>query len=95
MRTKKNNQLGKAPIAMRYKVLEDGRKSIYLDTCQNGKRHYEFLKLYLLPEATKKDKTENAKTMREANSILQKRIDEFYNSKVEIPSDDSPSHMLL
>lgn len=80
---------------MRYKELEDGRKSIYLDTYHNGKRHYEFLKLYLLPEVTKKSKTENAKTMRKANAIIQERIGEFYNNKVEVPAESSPSRMLL
>ena len=80
---------------MRFKELEDGRKSIYLDTYDNGKRHYEFLKLYLLPEETKKAKSENAKTMREANRILKKRVDAFFDSKVEIPTEDSPSHILL
>jgi hypothetical protein len=38
--------------------------SLYLDIYRNGKREYEFLKLYLLPELTKADKKKNDETMK-------------------------------
>ena len=31
------------------KDLSDGSKSLYLDIYRNGKRTYEYLKLYLIP----------------------------------------------
>ena len=37
----------KEPIKLRVKHLANGNKSIYLDMYMNGKRKYEFLKLYL------------------------------------------------
>ncbi len=32
------------------KDLSDGSKSLYLDIYRNGKRTYEYLKMYLIPE---------------------------------------------
>ena len=40
----------KEPIKLRVKHLANGNKSIYLDMYMNGKRKYEFLKLYIIPE---------------------------------------------
>lgn len=39
----------KEPIRLRMKDLSDGSKSLYLDIYRNGKRTYEYLKLYLIP----------------------------------------------
>ena len=38
----------KEPIRIRRKTLKNGNISLYLDIYRNGKRDYEFLKLYLL-----------------------------------------------
>ena len=48
--------IDKEPVTVRFKELANGNKSIYLDIYINGKRQYEFLKLYLLPE-TGRNKT--------------------------------------
>ena len=40
----------KEPVRIRFKELQNGNKSIYLDIYRNGKRTYEFLKLYIVPE---------------------------------------------
>ena len=40
----------KEPIRLRMKELANGNKSLYLDIYRNGKRTYEYLKLYLIPE---------------------------------------------
>lgn len=45
----------KEPVTIRFKELANGNQSIYLDIYQDGKRKYEFLKLYLVPE---KEETE-------------------------------------
>ena len=39
----------KEPIRIRTKKLNNGNESIYLDIYVDGKRNYEFLKLYLVP----------------------------------------------
>lgn len=38
----------KEPIRIRRKKLTNGNVSLYLDIYLNGKREYEFLKLYLI-----------------------------------------------
>lgn len=40
----------KEPVKVRTKKLADGSESYYLDIYVDGKRQYEFLKLYRLPE---------------------------------------------
>ena len=49
----------KEPIRIRRKKLTNGNVSLYLDIYLNGKREYEFLKLYLIPEKTKADREAN------------------------------------
>lgn len=44
-----------------------------------GKRQYEFLKLYLIPERTREDKTKNEATLALAKAIQSKRIVEIQN----------------
>ena len=39
----------KEPIKVRTKKLVNGCQSIYLDIYMNGRRQYEFLKLYIIP----------------------------------------------
>lgn len=64
----------KEPIKIRLKDLSDGNKSIYLDYYLNGKRKYEFLKLYLIPEKTKEDRAKNETTLQLAKAVQAKRI---------------------
>lgn len=54
----------KEPIKVRTKKLVNGCQSIYLDIYMNGRRQYEFLKLYIILEhnqADKKKKCRDAK----------------------------------
>lgn len=71
----------KEPIKIREKKLKNGNTSLYLDIYRNGKREYEFLKLYIVPENTKADKERNKKTMMLANSIKAKRIVDMQNGE--------------
>ena len=50
MAKKKQPKKAKEPIRIRFKQLANGNQSIYLDTYKDGKRTYEFLKLYIVPE---------------------------------------------
>lgn len=83
----KNNP--KEPVTIRYKKLASGNLSIYLDIYKDGKRAYEFLKLYLLPE-TGKDRTENRRknkeTMEVVNLIKAQRIIDIKNGMVGMES---------
>ncbi len=69
----------KEPIKLRRKQLANGNISLYLDIYFNGKRDYEFLRMYLIPEKTKADKERNRQTLQLANSVKAKRIIEMQN----------------
>ncbi len=74
----------KEPVRLRAKALADGSRSLYLDTYFKGKRVYEFLRLYLIPERTAADRRVNAATLRAANAIKASRILDFVNGRAEI-----------
>ena len=59
----------KEPVRMRFKKLANGSKSIYLDIYVDGKRSYEYLKLYILPELNANIKEQNRTTMAAAEKI--------------------------
>ena len=84
--------IDKEPVTVRFKELANGNKSIYLDIYINGKRQYEFLKLYLLPE-TGRNKTairqKNSETMEIANIIKAKRVIEIKEGIAGISSGKS------
>lgn len=67
----------KEPVKLRAKELKNGNKSLYLDCYFSGRRSYEFLKLYLIPEASALDKERNRVTMIQAESMKARRIIEF------------------
>jgi integrase len=69
----------KEPIKLRVKHLANGNKSIYLDMYMDGKRKYEFLKLYIIPEYNKSDRVRNSETLKLANAIKTQRIIELQN----------------
>lgn len=51
------------------KELANGNKSLYLDIYRNGKRTYEYLKMYLIPETDHNARLQNQATMAAANAI--------------------------
>lgn len=71
----------KEPIRLRKRLTSSGYYSLYLDIYHNGKRSYEYLKLYLIPEHTRADKEKNKETMRLADAIRAKRVVEFRNGE--------------
>jgi integrase len=78
VRTKK---IGKEPIKLRAKTLNDGTQSLYLDCYFEGKRSYEFLKLYLVPGSSPLIKSQNDATLSAANAIKNKRLLEYTNNR--------------
>ncbi len=74
----------KEPITLRMKDLSDGSKSLYLDIYRNGKRTYEYLKMYIIPETNNNARKQNQVTMDAANAIKSKRIIELTSSEAGI-----------
>lgn len=70
-RTKK--KLADDSVKVRFKTLADGRKSVYLDFCAAGKRTYDFLKLYLLPETDREAVRKNRVTMKKVGELQRER----------------------
>ncbi len=73
--------INKDPIKLRKRPNATGSVSLYLDIYLDGKRTYEWLKLYLVPEHTRADKEKNAETLRLAEAIRAKRIVDLRNGK--------------
>ena len=73
----------KETIRLLQKKLANGNISLYLDIYRNGKREYEFLKMYLIPERSKTDKETNRQTLQLANSIKSKRIVAMQNGEYD------------
>ena len=86
----------KEPIRLRMKDLSNGNKSLYLDIYRAGKRSYEYLKMYLIPETDYNAKMQNQVTLTAANAIKSKRIIEMINSEAGIKQEaDTPKVYLL
>jgi len=79
---KRIKTIGKAkePIKLRVKKLANGNQSLYLDFYYSGKREYEFLKLYLIPETSPASKEANKETWKLANAIKAQKIVEIQNN---------------
>lgn len=75
-------------VRLREKKIANGNRSLYLDIYLNGKRTYEFLQLYLLPE-TRQNKEENKRTLQLAESVKAQRIIEIQNKKFGFIEDYS------
>lgn len=77
----------KESIQLRKRKTPAGNISLYLDIYRNGRREYEYLKLYLIPEITKEDKKKNADTLKYAEAIKAKRIVELINGEFGFKSE--------
>ncbi len=78
----------KEPVRLRRKTLTNGNVSLYLAINTGaGRREYEFLRLYLIPEKTKADKLRNRETLALANSIKAQRIVDIQNGAHGFKSD--------
>ena len=66
----------KEPIKLRVKILSNSL-SLYLDLYKDGKRQYEFLKLYLNEETDLSVKEQNRQTLEIAYTILHEKIAEL------------------
>lgn len=71
----------KEPIKLRMRKMATGNTSLYLDIYLNGRREYEYLHLYLIPEKGKRERDLNRETMRLAEAIRAKRVVDFQNGR--------------
>lgn len=85
----------KEPVKVRTKKLANGSESYYLDIYHDGKRHYEFLKLYRLPEINAKVKEQNRATREAVETIKSQRIIELTRGKAGLKKTSQRSKMLL
>jgi len=75
MPRKRNTDLNrKEPVRLRQRRIKNGGYSLYLDIYWNGKRSYDFLKLYLNPPIDDLAVIENKTTLELAKHIKYKRI---------------------
>lgn len=78
----------KSPVYLRRRERKNGLIALFLDMNIDGKRRYEYLKLYLVPENTRADKAANRETMRIAETIKAQRIIELQSHRLGIGSHD-------
>ena len=71
----------KEPIRLRRRRMPSGLTSLYLDIYLDGRRSYEYLKLYLVDEKTRADKEKNRQTLLLAEAIRSKHIVELHNGQ--------------
>ena len=71
----------KEPIRLRQRKTPTGLVSLYLDIYLDGRRSYEYLKLYLVPETSREDKRKNQETLKLAEARRAKRLVELRNSE--------------
>ena len=87
--------LPKSRINLKYKDIDGGRKSIYLDYYKDGKRIRESLRLYLLPETSRKAAAGNKAVMRKAEEVRRSRIEELTAGENGIEIDAAMSDIPL
>lgn len=73
--------ISKEPIRLRQRKLKDGKSSLYLDIYIDGKRSYEYLKLYLLPGTGKDVRAKNKETMLLAEAVRAQRVVALQNGR--------------
>jgi integrase len=61
--------------------MPSGNISLYLDIYHKGVRTYEYLRLYLIPEKSRKDREANRQTVELAEAICAKRLVELRNGQ--------------
>ncbi len=82
-------------VRLRSKQLSNGSESLYLDIYRDGKRSYEFLKLYTHPETDPQIKALNAETLRAANAIKMERILEITRNEAGLKHTSNRTKMLI
>ena len=85
----------KEPVRIRFKELKNGNKSIYLDIYRDGKRTYEFLKLYIVPELDPASRALNEHNLALANKVKADRIIQLTNNEKGVTNSMLHSRLKL
>ena len=83
------------PVKLRKRKTRTGLYSLYLDTYNNGKRTYEYLRLYLVPEKTREDKRKNKETIQLAEAIRAKRVVEYHEGRYGFDKSEQDKALLF
>ena len=81
----------KSHITLKYKEIDGGKRSVYLDYYKDGKRIREALRLYLLPETSKKNISANKQTLKEAEAVRATRENELLTVRFGIGTTEKPA----
>ncbi|MBQ9654983.1 MAG: site-specific integrase [Prevotella sp.] len=81
-------------VTIRTKPLTHGRQSLYLDIYHNGRRTYEFLRLYLVADTGPEAQQQNKSTLAAATAIRNQRNLDIVQARGGIRTDTS-SRMTL
>ena len=84
----------KSHITLKYKEIDNEKKSAYLDYYKDGKRIREALHLYLLPETSKRNIAANKRTMKEAEAARAAKENELLAVRFGIETKE-PSAMRI
>ena len=82
-------------VVLRQKPLKSGDYSLYLDIYKDGKRKYEFLKLYLKAGKVSLIKQQNKEVLRLAENIRAKRLLEMQTTSFGFTSEIKKQTMFL
>lgn len=83
------------PVKLRKRKTRTGLYSLYLDTYVDGKRTYEYLRLYLVPEKTREDKRKNKETIQLAETIRAKRVVEYHEGRYGFDTSEQDKVLLF
>lgn len=83
------------PVKLRKRKTRTGLYSLYLDTYNNSKRTYEYLRLYLVPERTREDKRKNKETLQLAEAIRAKRVVEYHEGRYGFDTSEQDKVLLF
>lgn len=91
----KMNANANEPVKLRKRKTRTGLYSLYLDTYVGGKRTYEYLRLYLVPECTREDKRKNKETIQLAEAIRAKRVIEYHEGRYGFEASEQDKVLLF
>lgn len=85
----------KDPIRLRQRKMASGNISLYLDIYVKGKRRYEYLNLYLIPENSRADKEHNRQVYALADTIRAQRLIDLRNKRYNLNDEAVASPYLI
>lgn len=85
----------KDPIRLRQRKMASGNISLYLDIYVKGKRKYEYLNIYLIPENSRADKEYNRQMYALADTIRAQRLIDLRNKRYNLNDEGVASPYLI